>query len=532
MTLSIRGFAAGLGRAALVALAAIALAACGSGAVTDNTPVSTGPLAVTPSTATLFSETPSTFIITGGTPPYTVTSSNQQVIPFAGTATNGTVTVSPNPVSVETPVTLTIRDSAGATPVTATATVRPRTVSNVVTVIPSPGQPESCGTSVCAGGDAEVRVGLSQNGLPLTQRSVLFEVTSGDVRFITSPPGLPETLSSTATATTDSGGIASVRVRALNNAGIQTALLRIVDSASGFSQRASVSVTRADAPLNAQPSTLTFKGVAADTCASGVSADVIVFGGLPPYQISQPTAFVVSPIVIDRNGGRFTVTATGQCTTATQIAVVDSVGRTVTVTASNQLSDATPPSALSVSPTLVSLGSCNDSATVALIGGSGTYFAASGNSGVNASASGATGVIRRVDGPAPNTTSVQVAFSDGSTSRTVTVELNGEAAGACPAPSGPSSGLTASPASVTLTDCTTNQSFRVTGGTGAYVSLQNGNAFTHSSVSSSSGTTYFVRRATGSAAPPSSPQQSLTVSDGNLQVTVPINFSGAGAGAC
>ena len=439
------GLADRLARLALAFLAAVAVASCGSGAVSGPAPVVTpGPLSISPATATLFSDLPTDFFIRGGTGSYIVTSSNQSVIPisgpFSGTA-GGVLTVVPNQVAADTNVTLTVSDTANTTPVTAALVVKPRTVSNVVTVTPSASQSAACGTAVCSGGDAEVSVRLAQAGIPLRNRTVRFDVISGDIRIITSAPGLPETLNLSANTTTDDTGTARMRIRVLPEANSQTALLQVTDTSSGFTQRTAITIApSSNAPLNAQPGAITFKGTAANTCANNIQADVIVFGGRPPYQVSQPGTFTVSPTVVATSGGRFTVRATGQCTAGSAIAVVDASGASVTVNAINNLSDVvaptpTPATAFSVSPTDVRLTSCNDTASVTLAGGAGpgSYFAASGNNAISASVPGGgnTGVIRRNPGTT-TLTSVTVSFSDGQTSKPVTVNIDlPGAAGPC-----------------------------------------------------------------------------------------------------
>ncbi len=192
--------------------------------------------------------------------------------------------------------------------------MKPRTVSNVLTITPSASQSAACGSAICSGGDAEVKAVLSQAGTPLVGRPVQFDVVSGDVRIITSAPGLPETLALTGTTTTDSTGTASMRIRVLASATSQTALLQVTDVASGFTQRASVTIApSSNAPLNAQPDTIVFQGRDAGTCADrDLRPTVIVFGGRPPYLISQPGSFAVSPTVVADNGGTFTVRATGR----------------------------------------------------------------------------------------------------------------------------------------------------------------------------------------------------------------------------
>lgn len=419
------------------------LASCGSGAV-SGPPATVTPsaLSVSPSSAvTMFTGLPSSFIITGGSGTYFVTSSNQAIIANSDLFSGSVYSTIPNDVSADTSLTLTFADNGGSVPISVPVTVKARTVSNVVTITPSASQAASCGTSVCAGGDAQVSVKLAQNGVPITNRLVRFDVTSGDVRFITSPPGQSEQDDLTTTALTDGTGTAIVRIRALSNAPGQTALIQVTDTSSGFAQTVPISIAPStNAALNAQPTTIAFKGNSASSCASGLSADVIVFGGKPPYQVSQPGTFTVTPSFLNSSGSAFTVTATGQCTDGTPIAVVDANGGTATVTASNKVGDpaATTPD-IKVSPTTVALSNCADVATVAVTGGTGgPYFVASGSKLLTVRMSTTNvhlGTIQRTAASdATNTSSpILVAFSDGKTSANVSVTLGpGGAQGTCP----------------------------------------------------------------------------------------------------
>jgi hypothetical protein len=436
---SFRGLVGLIARTALLAAVAALVAAC-SGAVSGTAPV-VDPTRITilPSTAVAFSGSPTTFIISGGTGSYIVTSSNQAVIPLAGVVTGTTLTVIPNFVASDTTVTLTVRDT-GTTPIaTATVTVKALTLSNVVTVTPSS---TACGAAVCAGGDAEVKVTLSQNGTPLANREVRFDVVSGDFRIITGSAGGIETLALSASTFTDATGTARIRVRVLDQAASQTALLQATDVSSGATLRTSFTIAPAsNTALNAQPAALHFFGVDSNSCSSGVSADVIVFGGRPPYSISNPGTFAVNPLILGHSGDRFTVTSTGQCTSGATIAVVDANGASVTVSASNAVGTAVNVPPFNVAPTTVTLDTCNRVVTVALAGGlgPGSYFAASGSAEVFAGTSGNFGFIRRDVGtpqPQPNPGPVSVAFSDGRSVQTVTVNLAGAApgggAGTCP----------------------------------------------------------------------------------------------------
>ncbi|HZZ92635.1 MAG TPA: hypothetical protein VFE23_08730 [Usitatibacter sp.] len=427
----------------LLVLSMLYLAGCGSGGVSGPA-VTTGTLAISPATAVVYTDVPAQFVITGGTAPYFVTSSNGTALPVPTSAFNyNTLTVVPGAVGADSAVTLSATDAKSSTTVSSTVTVKPRTISNVVTITPSANQSAACGTSLCAGGDAEVSVVLTQAGVPLAGRVVQFDVVSGDLRVIASAPGAPETLALSGTAVTDATGTARIRVRALTDATAQTALLRITDIASGFVQTASVSIAPStSSPLVVQPTAIQFTGPDANTCASGVSADVLVIGGRPPYQVTQPPGFIVNPTVLTTSG-RVTVTATGQCarTGTTQgiaipdagqtLAIVDATGATATVSIHN---DPAPVTAVTVpfdvAPAEVTLDSCSAVAFVALVGGTGSYFGV-GTNAVSVSASGNQGIIQRVPGTTASTSPISVAFSDGQTNKTVKVNLTGKALGGC-----------------------------------------------------------------------------------------------------
>ena len=442
-------------RAALLGLVVLELAAC-SGAVSSGPAASSGPIVVSPATAVLYSELPTTFTITGGNGNYIVTSSDQNVLPVAGTTTNNAFVVVPNDVGADTPVTLTVRDTSNSAQATAALTIKPRTISNVVTITPSSGQSAACGTALCAGGDAEVKVTLAQLGVPLAGRTVQFDVLSGDLRIIGSTSGGTEILTSSATAITDSSGTARIRVRADGAAGAQTALLNITDRSSGFVQSAAISIAPStSATLTVQPATINFTGTSTTTCANNVSADVIVVGGRPPYQVTKPAGFNVNPTTLTTSGGRITVTATGQCarTGSTSsgttipdagqvLGIVDSNGATASVTIHNDPAPVTTaPSPLNASPSAVTLG-CGQAAFISIVGGNPPYYASSGNGNVlkaevSYGANGSyVGILTRQSGVAPSNGSstspfptVDVAFSDGQSVKVVTATLN---PAACP----------------------------------------------------------------------------------------------------
>ncbi len=128
-------------RAAAALAAALTLASCGGGGVSANpSPIVDSPtLTILPATADMDSGLPTTFVFSGGTGAYIIASSNQAVIPLGGGVTGRSVTVVPNPVTADTVVTLTLRDTGTAAPVSATVTVHPGTLNNDLTITPTPG---------------------------------------------------------------------------------------------------------------------------------------------------------------------------------------------------------------------------------------------------------------------------------------------------------------------------------------------------------------------------------------------------------
>jgi hypothetical protein len=407
---------------------AVFVAACSGAVSAPPTPPTPEPINIAPSTATLYSDTPTTFIITGGNGNYIITSSDQAALPIAGGFTGGnSLTVVPNPVAADTPVTLTVRDTGTSTPVTATLTVKPRTVSNVVTITPST---TDCGIAVCSAGDARVSLKLSLNGLPLVNRTVRFDVVSGNFAVITSPPGATETTSLSGTTSTDASGTASMRIRVAVDAPSQTGLLQITDVGSGSTQRVSFLIaqnTGASAGFFVTPTSVKFAGPNTQQCSSGASADFFVFGGVPPYTVSNsfPQFVTVSPTFIQNAGGRFTATTSSGCLDNGSITVRDAAGHTATVTVSNvRGSDSVPP--LAVAPTEVTLTDCGSSAFANIVGGRGQgfYSASSGNPAVQAFVDGGLVTISRAPGTA-FFGDVPVGITDGQSTVTLTVHIKG-----------------------------------------------------------------------------------------------------------
>lgn len=459
--------AASAWRLMLAAFAAIVLASCG-GSPSPSTVV-TDPLQISilPAQATLYSGLPTTFVLSGGTGSYIVASNNQQVVPIAGNVTSRSFTVVPNPVLTETQVTLTVRDTGTTPSVTATLTVRPGTVANEISITPTSTQASTCSPAICSGGDALATVTISQGGIPLAARGVRFAVVSGDYRFITTPPGTAtEVLSLTADAVTDETGKARMRIRVLPLAPNQTALLQVTDLGEGAFQRTSFAIVQYTGNTPAfftLPSSITFKGPYAGTCASSSSADVAVFGGTPPYSIvNSSVAFFASPQVVNASGGRFTVSLLSSpiCVENATVAITDATGRTIFVTLSNvEGTGAAPPPPISLFPSALAL-TCGNSSSLSIVGGSGTYSASVTHPRVTVSVTGNTVTVTRLsgDGATMYPTTATVSVTDGTTRATANLTVPANCATAP---------IALSTNTVTLT-CGTSTAVTISGGTGAY----------------------------------------------------------------
>jgi len=166
--------------------------------------------------------------------------------------------------------------------------------------------------------------------------------------------------------------------------------------------------------------------------------------------VTRPPGFNVTPLQVNASGGRVTVTSTGQCArtgssaggvtvpdAGQTISIIDSGGASASVVLHNDPAPSTvQTNPFSVGPTAVNLSTCDQFAAIALAGGSGSYFAASGNSAVAATvtvsgssfSTGSYGVINRERNTSTGgISSIPVTFSDGQTVQTVTVTLSGTA---------------------------------------------------------------------------------------------------------
>ena len=376
----------------LVGLAGVlSLAACGGGNGAPNNPYQggVGPLTITPSIATTYSGNPFVFTVTGGAQPYTILSSDQAAIPVAGTLSDNTLVIVPSTVGTDTPVTLTVRDASGQT-TSAAITVKPALLlpaSITITGSPNCG---SSGSDLCSGQDGTATVQLTgPTGAPLAGRPVRFDVVQGSYSISSTAPGQP--LVQSLTVVTDQNGTATVRLVVPVNAATQIATLRATDVTGGSSVVGQFTIAQfvdGSAVLTVIPTgKTTFTGPDTTQCANGGQATFYIFGGTPPYTVATnfPSAVTISGNPVQRSGGGFTITTTGQCVTGLTFAITDATGRTVLTppTVDNVLGTAAPPPAtLVLTPSTIPASgtiACSAGTQIGQIlasGGTGTFVVA------------------------------------------------------------------------------------------------------------------------------------------------------------
>ncbi len=89
--------------------------------------------------------------------------------------------------------------------------------------------------------------------------------------------------------------------------------------------------------IEVTPPTVNATGVAS-RCAVGVGPTVFVRGGLPPYKLfnTLPSGMQLNVDVVQRSGGSFVVTFSGQCFDSMPIKVEDALGQSGQVTLTNK----------------------------------------------------------------------------------------------------------------------------------------------------------------------------------------------------
>lgn len=293
------------------------LSGCGGGGASATPNIA---LSVDPAAANLYMGYPTTFTITGGRAPYSI-SAGDPSIHFTGSSNNtlsingNTFEVTVDNVNADTSVTLTVRDADGKS-ATTSVTVKPASLTNSLTVT----DPLNAGTQ----GQASVKA-TSTTGAPLMGHKVRFHVTDqgaaygfvcnqtlGDCTAIdTDSNGRILTIETT----TDQSGMAYAVTRADVGASTQYATIMATDMGTGYVLRKQFAI--AGLALAALPTTATWditgvgngNTIAGDgyktlDCSGAVTA-FYVYGGTPPYTITT-----TAPNIVLVNGVTTTTVAT------------------------------------------------------------------------------------------------------------------------------------------------------------------------------------------------------------------------------
>ena len=417
---------------ALCALAGLlALGGCGGGSGAPNNPFKPGPppigpLFVLPPTAVVYSHTPATLQVTGGSPPYQAFSSNSAVLPVAQNVDTGIIVLVPGDVAADTVVIITVQDAIGQT-ATSSVTVRPAPLFNTLTIVPSR---TACGTNaVCSGDTATATVqvtGVAGAGIP--NRQVKFDVVLGAFGIQSSNPGQP--LVSSLTVVSDANGTARVVLQAGLNVPTQPAEIRATDLTTGNSVTASFTIvqqTDGSAILSVIPPTVTIAGADTAHCSFGFRIDYFIYGGTPPYRISStfPDAVTLVNSTVNSSGGSFEAITNGTCVDPLVFTIVDAIGRQVTAQLSNKpgttpVAPPTPAPALVITPATVPGTGCSTSSktfTFIINGGTPSYnvSAVINPGGTNAA------VNPQVVGSSGGTVQVTIPMQAGATTTSVVV---------------------------------------------------------------------------------------------------------------
>lgn len=415
------------GRVANSALAmagVLTLAACGGSSSTPAV-VAVTTLTAGPASFSAFGDTVNSITIKGGTGPYSVRSSDTNIIAVPTQVTGATLSITPKNVLANTTVTLTFTDTAGATSAV-TVTVVPATISTpVITVTNAAGSvcaaENNSGVTVatlCAAETGSASIMLKDvNGAVLANRNVLFEVLTfgGTV----APKADSSVFARLATVTTDATGKATVALKADVEATSEAAFLRATDLTSTHRIDSWFNVLKQTAgvsDLSVVPATGGFTAFYTNECPL-VRREYGISGGKAPYAVTLPAASTLvlsdgtaaaapgAGITVARAGARFTVqsaAATTCISATTEMIVTDALGVIAKPTFVIRAGGATRPAAttdLTISPPNVSMSAdlvstyCTSSNTrYAISGGTGPYLASTSIPQISATVNGANAV--------------------------------------------------------------------------------------------------------------------------------------------
>jgi hypothetical protein len=428
-----------LTRYAFALASAFLLASCGGGGAT-TTAVDNPGVQILPPTATWYAGAPNTLTITGGEPPFTLTSSEPQLISLPSPTSSRTITVIPNNPSVidagiptgGLPVrTVDIRvHSANGSDNLATIKV----AQNFLTGYGFTFGASTCqgGVSPCAGGETTIIFDATTNGLILQDRVFRIERVRGPFQFV--DPLNSNNQTDVINVVSDHQGRFTAVIRVAAGIPTQVGVIKITDVQSGANvlEVFNISGLPATGALTIIPDTVTLTGPNGTICGFG-TFDVLVFDGATPYSAlcSNPQIQVVNPTSTSQPG-RFTfnVGASTTCLAEENCVIQDAFGARTTVSISTVKGTTPTPPKLDVSPTTFTLA-CGTSGAVTVVGGTGSYTVNSSHPRVTASVSGNTITVTRLSadgapaGTFPSTATISVTDGSSVASTVATVPTGG-----------------------------------------------------------------------------------------------------------
>jgi len=367
---------------ATLAFAALAvLGGCGGGSGAPNNPyapqpAAPGPILILPSAITVYSNTPASLTVTGGVPPYFVTSSDPTKLPLGSSTSTGTIVLLPTTVVASEAVTITITDSTGVQ-AQATATLQPAPIFNTLTITPASA---TCGANtICSGQTATAAVTVTgPGGAPIPGRQVRFDVISGAFAIQTTDPANPLVQSLTVVA--DAFGKAQVILQAAVGAPTQPAQLRATEVTTGDQQTAQFTIVQTingSAVLSVVPATATITAAYNNACTSGFTIAYYIYGGTPPYTVAStfPNAINLLNTPVLTSGGAFLAITNGTCVNPLIFTIRDATGLQTTASLQNLLGSSPPPAAPAPPPLVISPPSyaptttCSNQAFVFILSG-------------------------------------------------------------------------------------------------------------------------------------------------------------------
>ena len=420
------------------------IASCGGGGA-ETRVIDTGPFAVNPPSASWYAGVMGTLTITGGSPPFQVSSSEPGLLPvpqFTSSRTLDLVPNQPGVVDAGLPpdalpirtVNIVVRSAEGNS---ATSVIRVGinflTGYNFTILGGVSGTTCSAGI-VCVGGESVIEFDSVFNGNLYKNKQFRIEKIRGPWQFV--DPINTNNQVDAVTVTSDEEGKFTTVIRVATGLPAQVAILKITDVQTGAYVFKTFTIntvpSTGQGTLTAIPATVNLTGPNGTTCGFGTT-DVLVFDGAPPYTAicPSPQIQVVNPSSTTEPG-RFTfnvgASAGGSCLTGELCVITDSKGNRITVPFTTVVGTSPAPTPLAVSPAAITL-TCGSTGAVTVVGGTGTYSTNSTSSRVTATASGNSLSIslNLTDAtPAPvggYPTTVSVGVTDGASAATVAVTV-------------------------------------------------------------------------------------------------------------